>query len=109
MKRFLFLPLLALMLVSGGTVVRAAAAAEARDILVEAESFARLGGWVVDQQSMPAMGSPYLLAHGLGVAVEDAVTTVDIQREGRYRIWVRTRDWAARWSPKVRPDASRSP
>ena len=77
--------------------------ASARDILVEAESFARLGGWVVDQQSMPAMGSPYLLAHGLGVAVEDAVTTVDIQREGRYRIWVRTRDWAARWSRQGSP------
>ena len=77
--------------------------ASARDILVEAESFARLGGWVVDQQSMPAMGSPYLLAHGLGVAVEDAVTTVDIQREGRYRIWVRTRDWTARWSRQGSP------
>ena len=70
----------------------------ARDILVEAESFAICGGWVVDQQAMPAIGSPYILAHGMGTPVEDAVTTVDIPRGGRYRIWVRTRDWAKRWS-----------
>lgn len=73
-------------------------AAAARDMLVEAESFDRRGGWVVDQQSMPAIGSPYMLAHGLGNPVEDAVTTIGISRAGRYRIWVRTRDWARRWS-----------
>ena len=37
-------------------------------VLVEAEQFADLGGWVVDQQFMDQMGSPYLLAHGLGGA-----------------------------------------
>ena len=41
------------------------ASARAGTVLVEAESFMHLGGWVVDQQSMDAMGSPYLLAHGL--------------------------------------------
>ena len=30
--------------------------------------FAQLGGWVIDQQFMDQMGSPYLLAHGLGDA-----------------------------------------
>ena len=35
-------------------------------ILVEAECFAELGGWVIDQQAMDVMGSPYLMAHGLG-------------------------------------------
>ena len=42
-----------------------------RNVLVEAESFSDAGGWVVDQQSMDRMGSPYLLAHGLGVPVEN--------------------------------------
>jgi hypothetical protein len=45
-------------------------------ILVEAEQFADLGGWDVDQQAMEQMGSPYLLAHGLGVPVKDATTGV---------------------------------
>ncbi len=40
------------------------------------------------------MGSPYLLAHGLGEPVRDAVTRVDLPRAGTYRVWVRTRDWA---------------
>jgi hypothetical protein len=68
-------------------------------VLVEAESFEDLGGWVVDQQFMDQMGSPFLLAHGLGVPVADAVTTVTLSTPGLYRVWVRTRDWAA--SPEV--------
>ena len=38
-------------------------------VLVEPESFDETGGWVVDQQFMDLMGSPYLLAHGLGEPV----------------------------------------
>ena len=69
----------------------------AQDVLLEAEQFSRLGGWVIDQQSMDQMGSPYLLAHGLGVPVSDAVTTVTFAAPGPYRLWVRTRDWVAPW------------
>ena len=43
-------------------------------ILIEAEGFADTGGWVVDPQFMDQMGSPYLLAHGLGRPVADAQT-----------------------------------
>ena len=68
-------------------------------VLVEAESFARLGGWVVDQQFMDVMGSPFLLAHGLGVPVAPAETTVGLPLAGRYRLWVRTRDWVAPQGP----------
>jgi hypothetical protein len=64
-------------------------------ILVEAESFEHKGGWVVDQQFMDEMGSPYLLAHGLGVKVENAVTTVSLKKAGKFRVWVRTKDWVA--------------
>ena len=41
-------------------------------IWIEAESFQNKGGWVVDQQFMDLMGSPYLMAHGLGEPVADA-------------------------------------
>ncbi len=44
-------------------------------ILVEAEGFDDVGGWVIDQQFMDQMGSPMLLAHGMGVPVKDAVTS----------------------------------
>ena len=66
-------------------------------VLVEAESFADTGGWVVDQQFMDFMGSPYVLAHGLGIPVQDATTEVTFPEPGRYRVWVRTRDWVAPW------------
>lgn len=61
--------------------------------LVEAEAFANRGGWSVDQQFMAQMGSPYLLAHGLGKPVDDAKTRVALPAAGKYRLWVRTRDW----------------
>ncbi|MDF7826404.1 FAD-dependent oxidoreductase [Pontiellaceae bacterium B12227] len=67
----------------------------ASGILVEAESFMQKGGWVVDQQFVQQMGSPYLLAHGMGQPVEDAVTTVKFPTIGKYRVWVRTKNWAA--------------
>jgi hypothetical protein len=37
-------------------------------VLVEAEAFKDAGGWVNDSQFMGQMGSPFLLAHGLGLA-----------------------------------------
>lgn len=74
-----------------------------RPVLVEAEGFADIGGWVIDPQFMDLMGSPYLLAHGLGVPVKDAFTEVTIPEAGRYRVWVRTKDWVARWKAPGAP------
>jgi hypothetical protein len=68
-------------------------------VLVEAEGFPDTGGWVLDQQSMDVMGSSYLLAHGLGVPVRDAVTTVRFPSTGVYRLFVRTRDWVPGHGP----------
>lgn len=65
----------------------------AQSVLVEAESFENKGGWVVDQQFIPSMGSPYLLAHGMGEPVENASTTLQFPESGRYWFWVRTKDW----------------
>ena len=70
---------------------------------LEAEGFTLQGGWELDQQSMDQMGSPYLLAHGLGIPVEDAVTTVTFPTAGIYRVWVRTRDWVAPWNAPGSP------
>jgi len=72
-------------------------------VFLEAEQFADPGGWVLDQQSMDQMGSPYLLAHGLGVPVRDAVTSVRFPSAGTYRVWVRTRDWVAPWNAPGAP------
>ena len=80
-----------------------ASSVTAATVLVEAESFAELGGWVIDQQAMDQMGSPYALAHGLGRPVADAETTVDFPAAGNYRVWVRTRDWVAPWKAQGAP------
>ena len=66
-------------------------------LLVEAESFDRKGGWVVDQQFMDLMGSPYLMAHGMGVPVEDASTTISFPKDGTYYVFVRTYNWTSPW------------
>ena len=62
-------------------------------LLLEAESFTNIGGWVVDQQFVDIMGSPYLLAHGKGHPTADATTTTQFPAPGTYCVWVRTKDW----------------
>ncbi len=72
-------------------------------LLLEAESFQDPGGWSLDTQFIESMGSPYLLAHGLGEPVKDAMTTVKFPGTGAYRVWVRTKDWVARWKAPGAP------
>lgn len=76
---------------------------QAGELLVEAESFKSPGGWKLDTQFIDEMGSPYLLAHGLGRPVEDATTAVTFPETGTYRVFVRTKDWVARWNAKGAP------
>jgi len=80
-----------------------ASAASAATLLVEAESFEDRGGWKLDTQFIREMGSPYLLAHGLGRPVADATTTVSIPTAGTWHVWVRTKDWVARWKAPGTP------
>jgi len=63
-------------------------------VFVETESFEDKGGWVIDQQSFVVMNSSYIMAHGMGRPVKDASTTVKFPKTGKYRMWVRTKDWA---------------
>jgi hypothetical protein len=62
-------------------------------VWIEAEQFRSLGGWTLDAQFVDQMGSPYLLAVGLGSPVKDAETRVTLPAAGTYRVWARTRDW----------------
>ena len=72
-------------------------------LYVEAESFKEKGGWVVDQQFMEQVGSSYLMAHGMGKPVTDAITTVRFAEKGLYHVYVRTYNWTSVWSDKKGP------
>jgi hypothetical protein len=66
---------------------------------VDAEDFADYGGWWLDTQFVHLMGSAYLIAAGVGRPVQDAVTELDIPRDGTYRVWVRAKNWLEDYSP----------
>ncbi|MBN2580623.1 MAG: FAD-dependent oxidoreductase [Pirellulales bacterium] len=68
-------------------------------VWLEAEQFTDYGGWVNDPQFIETMGSPYLLAQGMGRSVADAVTCGFVPRTGRYRLWTRCKDWYPSHSP----------
>lgn len=96
MKKFIALIITALFLHSVN-------ADNSTSLLIEAESFQNKGGWVVDQQFMDLMGSSYLMAHGLGVPVSDATTTVNFTKTGEYTVYVRTYNWISPWTSKEGP------
>jgi hypothetical protein len=72
-------------------------------VLVPAGSFSCLGGWVLDTQFVSIMGGPYLLAHGLGTPVSDALTTVDFPAPGTYHLYVYTSNWTSPWKKEYSP------
>ena len=93
------LPLLGLT----GFAALAGRAETADTVFIEAESLASHGGWKLDTVFTNLVGSPYLLAHGLGKPVGDATGTVRIPAAGEYRVWVRTKDWVAHWKAPGTP------
>ena len=60
---------------------------------IDAGDFADYGGWKLDTQFVHLVGSAYLLAPGVGVPVKDATTRIDIPNPGKYRLWVRSKNW----------------
>ncbi len=68
-------------------------------IFAEAEGFKDYGGWLLDSQFTESMGSSYLIAHGYGAPVEDAVTDIRVSQAGEYHVWVRTKDWVPEYHP----------
>jgi len=75
----------------------------ADSLFIEAESFSEIGGWKRDTQFVLQMGSPYLLAHGLGTPVGEASTTVTFPSTGQYHLWVRTKNWVGPWDAQGDP------
>lgn len=98
-----FLRLTALSAAAGAIPLRAQASPVPGPacVLVEAERFADKGGWSVDPQFTHTMGSPFLLAHGFGRPVADAVAQAELPEAGEWHVWVRTRDWAREWTDKA--------
>ena len=92
-----------LVLACSASPVQGQSGTDKSDLLVEAESFTDRGGWKLDTQFIFEMGSPYLLAHGLGRPVEDATTKIELPKAGKYYVWARTKDWVARWDAKKSP------
>lgn len=77
--------------------------AQSETLFQEAEAFDHLGGWKIETIFTDILGSPYILAHGLGQPVEDASTTIRVEEGGSYRVWVRTKDWVAPWDAPGAP------
>lgn len=71
--------------------------------LLEAESFQNQGGWTLCNQYLETMGSTYLMAHGLGKPVSDAVSYVDLPSSGKWHIYVRTFNWTSPWTSEKGP------
>ena len=91
-------PLLSVLL-AFALVSTAGAADNTQVVWLEAETFSNTGRWSNDPQHVDLMGSPYLLATGVGKPVADAATTAKIPAAGKYRLWVRCRDWLPSHSP----------
>lgn len=68
-------------------------------IWIDAEDFTDYGGWWMDTQFVPQMGSPYLLAAGIGEPVADATTKITVEKAGAYTLWVRNRNWIKEANP----------
>ena len=66
---------------------------------LEAEEFSDYGGWVIDTQFVHKMGSAYLITKGVLKPLSPAKTEVTIPSPGKWRAWVRTKDWLPEYSP----------
>lgn len=80
--------------------------AVAEELLIEAESFSQRGGWVLDQQFMDQMGSPYLMAHGMGIPVVDATAETTFPRRATYYVYAVTYNWTSPWTDAEGPGSS---
>lgn len=68
-------------------------------IWADAADFDSYGGWALDTQFASFMGSSYLIAHGSGKPVKDATLRLKNLNPGRYRIWIRDKNWIPEYAP----------
>ncbi len=60
----------------------------------DAIDFENIGGWQLETQFVREMGQPYLIAnHTPGIPVENAGLHFEINEDGYYRFFVRTKNW----------------
>ncbi|NQU45263.1 pyridine nucleotide-disulfide oxidoreductase, partial [bacterium] len=62
-------------------------------VWIDASAFQNFGGWVVDTQFVHLMGSAYLISAGTGRPVLDASTMTEVAEAGKWRVWVRSKNW----------------
>ncbi|MFI3333580.1 MAG: FAD-dependent oxidoreductase [Rikenellaceae bacterium] len=77
----------------------------AKGVLVETENFKNRGGWQSDHQAFEQIGSAYLIAHGLGEPVKDAMTTIQFEKPGEYYVYASTYNWTSPWYDGQGPGA----
>jgi len=80
---------------------------------IDALEFETLGGWSPETQFAHEMGQGYLMAIGRpGEPVGDASVPFSVPKDGRYRIWIRTKNWLTEAAPgrfRVLVDGERLP
>lgn len=61
---------------------------------IDAAEFKNKGGWKLETQFVRAVGQSYLIACDIpGEPVSDATAEFDVKENGKYRIFVRTKNW----------------
>ncbi|MFO7870217.1 MAG: FAD-dependent oxidoreductase [Kiritimatiellia bacterium] len=68
-------------------------------IWIDTSEFRDYGGWTLDTQFTHHIGSPCLMAVGIGDPVADARHELEIPADGRYRLWVLARNWLKEYTP----------
>ena len=69
-------------------------------IFIDTLDFEKKGGWKEETQFVHLTGSSYLIAADEpGIPTEDATTKIDVKQAGKYRVWVRDRNWLRLYSP----------
>lgn len=67
---------------------------------IDAVEFENRGGWYLDTQFVYEMGQAYLMAADKpGVPVTPAIHSFMLQDSGKYRLWVRTKNWKITEAP----------
>ena len=70
------------------------------ELWLDAEDAVEKGGWKADTQFVHLMGGSCLLAADEpGIPVADACFAAEVPEAGRYRAWVRDRNWMRQYSP----------
>ena len=68
-------------------------------IWIDALTFEHKGGFIPDTQFVREMGQGYLLANEVGTPVEPAYTAFEVKEAGKYRIYIRTKNWQNEYTP----------